>query len=68
MTDLPIIIAFSLVVTFATMFAEYEAKQQLILNECNQSNALYDQNMATLWIEAEATTTRLKECQKRKKR
>lgn len=61
MTDLPIIIAFSLLVIFATMFAEREAKHKLELNDCAQTNAL-------IWEEGMATTDLLKQCKKRKKK
>ena len=30
--------------------------------------ALYDENMAVLWVEAEATTQKLKQCEKRKRK
>lgn len=61
MSDLPIIIAFSLLVIFATVYAEQEAKHQLELNDCAQTNAL-------IWQEGMNTTDLLKECKKRKKR
>jgi len=60
MTDIIYIILLSTVMWFTQIATEYERNMA-------EQLAIYDQNMAVLWLEAEATTNRLKQCKKEKK-
>ena len=61
MSDFIYIIILSSLMWFVQIINEYEDVMQ-------QQLAQYDENMAVLWVEAEGTTQRLKQCEKRKKR
>ena len=61
MSDFIYIIILLSLMWFVQIINEYEDVMQ-------QQLAQYDENMAVLWVEAEGTTQRLKQCEKRKKR
>ena len=61
MSDFIYIVILSSLMWLSQVSKEYEDVMQ-------QQLAQYDENMAVLWVEAESTTQRLKQCEKRKKR
>lgn len=61
MTDFIYIIILSSMMWFVQVSTEYE-------QEMDAKLSMYGENMAVLWVEAEATTERLKQCQKKRKR
>ena len=61
MQDFIYIVILSSLMWLSQVSKEYEDVMQ-------QQLAQYDENMAVLWVEAESTTQRLKQCEKRKKR